>query len=311
MLLIQKALHISPSTEMQPLIAGHIKKNSDSYSLNRTLLSSCGNLRRDRNRLKPSASRDGNTCEIAESVTFMPFRGDLQEQEISEAVDKCWSLQYMVRGPICASAGPVVTSIVPNIDGGSGIPMEKMNHCIQFRYSNRETMEKFLDDFRAKNMIRDISEKMTDVGFVTCTFSTRVRNELESIFRRGTEWEEGFELFLGMNKSQDCVEDSDVDEFLTLTQELASSSAFGAVQCVSGPVIEIKAHEEKAQTIANSLDCDLILMARFGSDQQVEGFLQSPPLQAVLQRDERSPVHAHWGFVMEISPSKSNQDNIN
>lgn len=240
----------------------------------------------------------------------MPFRGDLQEQDISEAIDKCWSLQYMVRGPICASAGPVVTSIVPNIDGGSGIPMEKMNHCIQFRYSNRETMEKFLDDFRAKNMIRDISEKMTDVGFVTCTFSTKVMNELESIFRRGAEWDEGFELFLGMKKAQDCVENSDVEEFLTLTQELASSSAFGAVQCVSGPVIDIKAHEEKAQAIAKSLDCDLILMARFGSDQQVEGFLQSPALQAVLQRDERSPVHAHWGFVMEISPSKSNQDKI-
>jgi len=307
-MLIQKALHSSKTTKV--LIAGHLKRKTGSNSINGKLFSACWKLRCDRNWLKPPASRDGNTCDIAESVTLMPFRGDLQEQDISEAVDKCWSLQYMVRGPICASAGPVVTSIVPNIDGGSGIPMEKMNHCIQFRYSNRETMEKFLDDFKAKNMMRDISEKMTDVGFVTCTFSTKVRNELESIFRRGAEWDEGFELFLGMKKAENCVKDSDVDEFLSLTQELASSSAFGAVQCVSGPVIDIKPHEEKAQSIAKSLDCDLILMARFGSDQQVEGFLQSPALQAVLQRDERSPVHAHWGFVMEISPSKSSQDKI-
>ena len=260
-----------------------------------------------------SSSSQSSVCTVFESLTLIPFRQHEEEECISEAVDTLWSLQYMVRGPICGSAGPILSTLLPESVAelkSNTIPL--VSHCLHFRYGSEQNLQSFISHMKTKLMLKEKSEELTDIGIVTCTYSCQIPNELEAIFRRGSEWDEGFEVFLGVSRSQGTREE-DVHEFLELYRQLACSSAFGAVQCAYGPVVQVMHHGSKQTEQADIIQhiaCDIILLARFGTKEQMESFLQSPPSQAVLQRDQRSPVHAEWGIVMEISPTKSKEDTL-
>lgn len=98
------------------------------------------------------------------------------------------------------------------------------------------------------------------------------------------------------------------EEFLSLTQQLALSSAFGAVQFSYGPADSAQqsgdgqaaqaGQEEQAQP-------DLLLLARFQQAQQLQTFLACPPVAALLEGDGRIPLRALWRCVLETRPSDS------
>ena len=254
-----------------------------------------------------------DTCQVAESLTVFSLTPDLDNEHVSEVIDTCWSLQYMVRGPVCGSAGPVITGLVSAGTGShQATSLEQFNNCILFRYASEKTMQDFLSHLKTKYMLDEVAKEKTSVGVVTVTFKTHVPNELESIFRRGAEWEEGYELILGLDRSTDGSTDEDIEEFLQLTEGLASSSAFGAVQAAHGPVLDVINHTLQSEDILHTYDdqfkCEKIFIARFPQDSStVESFLQSPPMQAVIQGDTRSPVSLAWGIIMEVSPCQSNE----
>ncbi|WPT11243.1 hypothetical protein PSENEW3n2_00000682 [Picochlorum sp. SENEW3] len=265
---------------------------------------------RKRGRVVASA----DTCQVAESLTVFSLTPDLDDEQISEVIDTCWSLQYMVRGPVCGSAGPVITGLVPSgTQSHKATSLEQFNNCILFRYASEKSMQDFLNHLKTKYMLDDVAKEKTSAGVATVTFMTSIPNELESIFRRGAEWEEGYELILGLDRSADGSTD-DVEEFLRLTEGLASSSAFGAVQAAHGPVLSVINHtlqpekEKECISCDDQFRCDTIFIARFPQDSSaVESFLQSPPMQAVIQADTRSPVSLAWGLIMEVSPGQSNE----
>ncbi|KAI8114587.1 hypothetical protein M9434_002708 [Picochlorum sp. BPE23] len=267
--------------------------------------------RRRRRRVVASA----DTCQVAESLTVFSLTPDLDDEQVSEVIDTCWSLQYMVRGPVCGSAGPVITGLVPSgTQSPKATSLEQFNNCILFRYASEKSMQDFLNHLKTKYMLDDVAKEKTSAGVATVTFMTSIPNELESIFRRGAEWEEGYELILGLDRSADGSTD-DVEEFLRLTEGLASSSAFGAVQAAHGPVLSVINHtlqpekeEEEGISCDDQFRCDTIFISRFPQDSSaVESFLQSPPMQAVIQADARSPVSLAWGLIMEVSPGQSNE----
>lgn len=266
-----------------------------------------------RRRRRIVASAD--TCQVAESLTVFSLTPDLDDEQVSEVIDTCWSLQYMVRGPVCGSAGPVITGLVPSgSESHKATSLEQFNNCILFRYASEKAMQDFLNHLKTKYMLDDVAKEKTSAGVATVTFKTSIPNELESIFRRGAEWEEGYELILGLDQSADGSTDKDdVEEFLRLTEGLASSSAYGAVQAAHGPVLNVINHtlqpeEDKGDSCDNQFRCETIFIARFPQDSStVESFLQSPPMQAVIQGDARSPVSLAWGLIMEVSPGQSNE----
>jgi len=235
-------------------------------------------------------------CTVSQSLTLFSLDPDYTDDQVSEVIDSTWSLQYMVRGPVCGSAGSVLMAMVPKRKE-DGI-VKEFNNCILFRYASESAMDQFMAHGKTKYMLDEVSREKTTHGVVSLTFSVKVPNELEAIFRRGDEWEQGYELFMGLHAQQQ----DDADEFLDLLCQLALSSAHGAVQAAHGPVTGMLNHTlHDDQQHMDVFECERICTIRFADDKaMLESFLQSPPMQAVITGDERSPVTLSWGLVQYI-----------
>lgn len=94
--------------------------------------------------------------------------------------------------------------------------------------------------------------------------------------------------------SQGGSSTADGDEFLSLTQQLALSSAFGAVQCSFGPcssVQHVGAGEHADAATAGGAQLppvqqqrpEMVLLVRFQAGEQLQAFLDCPPVAALLQ----------------------------
>ena len=135
-------------------------------------------------------------------------------------------------------------------------------------------------------------------------FQTSVPNELEAIFRRGSGWDDGVELVLAL-AVQPGASSEDVREFLDLTQQLATSSAFGAVQAAAGPGVGTRSHGGTGDA-ADALPLpEFVMLVRFESKEQADEFARCPPMAAVLQGDARSPLRALWAAGLEIVPAEN------
>ncbi len=105
----------------------------------------------------------------------------------------------------------------------------------------------------------------------------------------------------------------DAEEFLALTQQLALSSAFGAVQCSYGGVSSVQhaggggaaAGEAAPAGVAAAAAPDLVALVRFQEAEQLQQFLACPPVAALLEGDARIPLRALWSCVLETQPSDS------
>lgn len=102
---------------------------------------------------------------------------------------------------------------------------------------------------------------------------------------------------------------ADGDEFLSLTQQLALSSAFGAVQCSFGPCSSVQhvgsGGEGAAAAAAGGAQLapeqqqqpDMMLLVRFQESEQLQSFLDCPPVAALLQ------VGQEWAVVCTTAAS--------
>lgn len=137
----------------------------------------------------------------------------------------------------------------------------------------------------------------------TINYDAAVPNELESIFRRGKEWDIGVECILALSTNNNNNDDDDADEFLVLTQQLGTSSAFGAVQAVFGPCRSKLTHVGNEASLQQP---DFIFAARFQQPEQLEGFLACPPVAAMIEGDETCPLRVVWHTSLDIFPADNN-----
>jgi hypothetical protein len=79
----------------------------------------------------------------------------------------------------------------------------------------------------------------------------------------------------------------DAEEFLCLTQQLAVSSAYGAVQCSYGACLSMQQHSGSGGGSGASQQPpqqpDVVLLARFEEAPQLQRFLECPPVAALLE----------------------------
>lgn len=91
--------------------------------------------------------------------------------------------------------------------------------------------------------------------------------------------------------TQGSASQADADEFLSLMQQVAVSSAFGAVQCSYGRCEEL-APAQQAGAIGGGSHAeqrpDVLVLARFQEAAQLQQFLACPPVAALLE------VRATW-----------------
>lgn len=104
---------------------------------------------------------------------------------------------------------------------------------------------------------------------------------------------------------------ADGNEFLSLTQQLALSSAFGAVQCSFGPCSSVQhagAAEDAGATSAGGARLppdqqqrpDMVLLVRFQDGDQLQAFLDCPPVAALLQVGPGGP-HSRGALRAEVA----------
>lgn len=87
--------------------------------------------------------------------------------------------------------------------------------------------------------------------------------------------------------------EGDASEFLALTQQLAVSSVFAAVQCSFGPCLSVQhggggggEAGQPAQQLAGQQP-DMVLLVRFQEEAQLQAFLDCPPIAALLEVRKR------------------------
>lgn len=215
-----------------------------------------------------------------------------------------WSLQYQAAGPICACAGPL--SPLPGATGAALAP--PFTHAVLFRYGQEPLMRAFLANERVREMLERGAAGAAAAAATLC-FTSGVPNELEAIFRRGSEWDEGVEAVLALSLNAG-VPAEDAAEFLSLTQQLASSSAFGAVQAASGRASDLLRHFDSGDGDGdgNGGACpDFVLLVRFEGKEQLAAFVACPPVAAVLEGDERAPLAAVWAAALEVAPAANSR----
>jgi hypothetical protein len=95
------------------------------------------------------------------------------------------------------------------------------------------------------------------------------------------------------------------EEFLSLTQQLATSSAYGAVQASYGPCLGLQQLGGSGPSSAGgplARQPSSIFLIRFEEQEQMIKFMQCPPVAAMLEGDVRSPLAALWHAVLEVAP---------
>ncbi|KAL4459186.1 hypothetical protein ABPG75_014051 [Micractinium tetrahymenae] len=270
---------------------------------------------------------------VAESLHLLRFPPGVFEEEVSQVVDGIWSLQYLAAGPICGSAGRLVrfhsTGSADQAGAGAEAGAEAqpaVSHAVLFRYANETALTRFEAQPRVQLMLSGTGAP-AGTGITTINFRGSVPNELEAIFRRGPEWAAGAELVVAL-ALQGGSGEGDASEFLALTQQLAVSSAFGAVQCSYGPCLSVQhsggaaaggsdegpggeAAAQQAQQQAQQAQQlpaqqpDMVLLVRFQEEAQLQAFLDCPPIAALVEGDERIPLRALWSATLLTEPSDS------
>jgi hypothetical protein len=264
------------------------------------------------------------------------------QEDIADTVDRVWSLQYVAPGPVCGSAGPLLPLAAPGV---AVPPPPPFSHAVLFRYASRPSLDAFVSNLKVRGMLGMTAAKVAEgepqrgvspgalesrparaaalglistnavcyAGISTLCFEGAVPSELEAIFRRGGEWDAGRELVVALRAAPGAAP-GDGAEFLQLTQQLATSSAFGAVQASSGACFSLVHHagggDDGAAAAAAAAagemamaQPDVLLLARFQGQAELEEFLQCPPVAAMLEGDERAPLHALWAAALEVAPA--------
>jgi hypothetical protein len=147
-------------------------------------------------------------------------------------------------------------------------------HAVHFRFNKEAAFHNFMNHpLTIKAFKSAAHEKAIELETLCCRVS--VANELETLFRRGGEWEEGLELLVALGEeprggsSSDLSVRADVEEFLLLMERLATSSAFGAIQAAHGDIL--KPVPEYVAT-RNSSPPSKIFIARFATEGQLTAF---------------------------------------
>ena len=222
-------------------------------------------------------------------------------------LDELWSAQYLAPGTLCAFAGETTTTMSKG--GGtaanssspsspSSPPATDFTHALHMRFASAAAAQAFVSH-KAFSEAREGAERACCSSSSSSSsssgggekskpllvvFSGRVDPpSLETLFRRGAEWESGIEhaLLLASTSGEGGKEDGGeeggeaaADLYVSQLRELAESSLVGAVQSTSGRIAAAAAASPHSATHA--------VLTRFAAPEQLRAFLELPPVKALL-----------------------------
>lgn len=117
---------------------------------------------------------------------------------------------------------------------------------------------------------------------------------MESIFRRGSDWDVGCQLVI-LTKSFDEKEDTSF-EYLNLLSDVAKSSAIGAIQSSTGYFTKDIQNEFNAKNMA--------LCCYFNDNNVMNEFMMLPPVNSIFEGENNLPFDESCAFTYQIAETK-------
>lgn len=236
-------------------------------------------------------------------------------------LDELWSAQYLAPGTLCAFAGETVAAS----EGGGGgeasggtaaaaaalppsssapplAPATDFTHALHMRFPTAAAAAAFMAH-GAFSAAAERARQASSGGKEGCegggpsrprpplvaVFEGRVEPPtLETLFRRGPEWESGIEHALllssqGAEGGEEDEREAAADLFVSQLRELAESSLVGAVQSTSGRVVVSQASSSSSSSPQNC--ATHAILTRFAGIEQLRAFLELDPVKALLSSD--------------------------
>jgi hypothetical protein len=125
----------------------------------------------------------------------------LEEKEAKTCIENLWSLQYQVGGVICSSAGANDQVASKHIEDQLGTIQNKgkalgyYTHAVHFRFPSPAELERFFaSPVLHKMQEEEVKPHLRGAGdMVSVIFDSSIPEDLFAIFRKGQDWDEGFE----------------------------------------------------------------------------------------------------------------------
>ena len=120
---------------------------------------------------------------------------EVEAEQAKSCVENLWSLQYQMGGVICSSAGASDAKRWKALLGDSSLDSESVcryTHAVHFRFPGRPQLDAFLESTVVRK-IRDTEVAATGATTIARTFESTIPEDLFAIFRKGQDWDEGYE----------------------------------------------------------------------------------------------------------------------
>lgn len=225
------------------------------------------------------ASLAGDKSKVVDFYILGEAKEGVDALQIRSVQESLWSLQYKIPG--------VVTAFIGTLSHWRCHNERQFNFAVVFRFSTEAAYRNFAQNEEFKNLLQsDICKSR-----LTLVIQQYVGNDLETIFRKGEVFEEGFDhvLVTQLYESQNA---EDAVQFLSVLGDVATQS-------------EIKSDATSLGTVLECSDTNfdgplLVLATHLGTRQGVENWQSAPPLQQLWSENGNGLVKAEMSFAIRL-----------
>ncbi|CAM6094979.1 unnamed protein product [Calypogeia fissa] len=147
------------------------------------------------------------TRKVLEHVVLFKMQDTMTEEQEKEMLDSLWSLQYQVKNVLCTTVGRLVQKTP-----------EGFTHALFSRFPNKQAVDDYMESPTRWRVAQDLVIPYY-LGLMMVDFEGEVEDDIETVFRRGDDFQEGVEHFLFF-RFKDNVSSDAVDKFLNTANSL-------------------------------------------------------------------------------------------
>lgn len=147
------------------------------------------------------------TRKVVDHVVLFKMKDDLTEEQEKQMLDSLWSLQYQVKNVLCTTVGRLVKKTP-----------EGYTHALFSRFPNKQAVDEYMESPARWRVAQDLVIPYFH-GLLILDFEAEVEDDIETIFRRGDDFQEGVEHFLFFRFKENVSSDA-IDKFLKAADSL-------------------------------------------------------------------------------------------
>ncbi|PNW73251.1 hypothetical protein CHLRE_14g625000v5 [Chlamydomonas reinhardtii] len=225
-------------------------------------------------------SARADTVPVWETLVTVSNDGTQSSDEQQELVDTLWSLQYRTPGACCASAGPVVQSVMARDSDMAP------RAAVYYRFSSQAQAERFV----AGPAFADAKARLLGSAAVSLSlWKVMVPNDMEALFKRGPAFDVGVDLVLMLEPAA-AVSPAAAEAAVAAAEGSAAPAAAAVPMDV---VVDVVGRMQRAALALSAvqvscgqdvmaLDSRFVWMGRFPQEEAAQRFLRSPVVQELV-----------------------------